>query len=136
MSARLLWMEVRRNERLWLFPLVVVVYRFIAVPLPPFDGQAIEGTARFWPESSMVARNAVGLLTPITGATAAWAASREHRRGMEDLIATTPRPAMGRNLTQIGATALLGLSAFGVLAAVILGRTAMSTTWGGLISRC
>ncbi|MGH2561583.1 MAG: hypothetical protein ACRDJH_21155 [Thermomicrobiales bacterium] len=131
MSARLLWMEVRRNERLWLFPLVVVVYGFFAVPLPPLDGQMFDGTATFWPQSSVLVRNAVALLAPVSGAVAAWAASREHRRGMEDLIATTPRPEMVRNLTQLGATALLGLSAFGVLAAVSLGRTATRATWDG-----
>ncbi|MGH2531091.1 MAG: hypothetical protein ACRDJW_02180 [Thermomicrobiales bacterium] len=125
MSGRLLWIEVRRNDLLLLFPVVVALYGFVAWE------SVLVHSVLFWAENSVWARNSIVLLGPFAGAVAAWMAGRERRRGLDDLIATTPRPALIRDLTIVAATSLLGIMAYVVIAVGILGRTATRASWDG-----
>ncbi|MGH2558486.1 MAG: hypothetical protein ACRDJH_05425 [Thermomicrobiales bacterium] len=125
MNGRILWIELRRNELLLLFPVVMLLYGFGTWE------SVLNLSVVFWVENSVEARNSVALLGPFAGVVAAWMTGRDRRRGLDDLIATTPRPALSRDLTVWAATALLGIAAYAVVAAVILGRTALRASWDG-----
>jgi uncharacterized membrane protein HdeD (DUF308 family) len=58
-------------------------------------------------------------------------AGREHRRGMTDLAASTPRDPWLRSLTTLAATAGWALLVYGTLTVVVLVVTATQATWGG-----
>ncbi|MGH2558485.1 MAG: hypothetical protein ACRDJH_05420 [Thermomicrobiales bacterium] len=125
MSGRLLRIELRRNELLLIFPVVVVLYGFFT-----WDG-VLRHSILFWADGSIESRNVIALLGPFSGAVAAWMAGRNRRRGLDELIATTPRPALGRDLTICAATAILGIAAYAAAAVAVLGWTAPRTSWDG-----
>lgn len=125
MSGRLLRIELRRNELLLIFPVVIALYGFFT-----WEG-VLHNSILFWADGSIEARNAIALLGPFAGAVAAWMASRDRRRGLDELIATTPRPALGRDLTICAATAILGIAAYAAAAVAVLGWTAPRTSWDG-----
>lgn len=127
-TGRLLWIETRRNIGFWAFPVLAglawLTWRI---------SQGTEGHTgvALWPQTSIDIAFAVGLIGPAAGGLAAWVAGRDRRRGLDDLLATTPAPVTRRDLTLLGATTLWVLLAY-VAAGVYQGvLTAREATWGG-----
>lgn len=121
--TRLLRIEARRNTLLPLLPLCVVL--LYLTPL----AQHLEPVA-LWTDRSTDLQSAVLTFAPFTAATAAWMASREHRRTMDDLLVSTPRSPWRRWLATWTATcgwAVLCYAAFGI---AFFSITAVQATWG------
>jgi hypothetical protein len=124
-AARLLRLELRHNAMLWMTPVAVALFWFIALP-------KIMATPPLWyPRASNL--QSVALLafaSPVAGA-AAWMGSREYRRRTTDLVNITARPRPARLLATWAATAGWALVAYGACVAVVYGVTARQATWGG-----
>ncbi len=122
MSGRLLAIECRRTIGPWLLPFMVALPWFSAGsnPLPTW----------FWAESSVVVRDAALYIGPLIAGAAAWMAGRERRRGLGDLLATTPRHRWSRTLTLWAATAVWGLLAYAVFGLYVIAQTATRAMWG------
>lgn len=123
-TLRLLRIEARRSLGLWLLLAAPILIWFAFL-------QGLPRVAPLWFETSVMVRNLVTFAGPLLAGAAAWMAGRDRRRGIEDLLATTPRPAFARTLaTWAGATA------WGVLIYVAIGGGIMAlswlrATWGG-----
>ena len=129
-TGRLFWIETRRSAGLWAFPILAGLAGLAWLTLNSESGEPVA----LWPEASVGIGLAVTFVGPAAGGLAAWAAGRDRRRGLEDLLATTPAPAARRELTLLTATALWALLAY-LVAAVVLGiLTAREATWGGPVA--
>src|SRR5262249_61483105 len=73
----------------------------------------------------------VELLGPFAAAAAAWTASREHRRRMTDLLASTTRNPYLRTLAAWLVSLGWMVAFYVALAAAYLSITATQATWGG-----
>lgn len=124
MSGRLLRLELRRNVLPVLLPVLVLLLAVspIARHLRP---------VALWYDRSGDLQSSLQVIGTITAAAAAWMAGREHRRGMTDLVGSTPRDPWTRSLTTLAATAGWAVLVYAVLAVVILTVTATQATWGG-----
>src|SRR5690348_1947585 len=124
-AARLLRLELRHNAMLWLVPVAVALFWFIAL-------RKIMAPPPLWyPRASNM--QSVALLvfaSPVAGA-AAWMGSREHRRRTTDLVNITARPRPARLLTTWAATTCWALVAYLACVAVVYAATAQQATWGG-----
>jgi hypothetical protein len=123
--ARILRMEIRHSAFVWSIPLLAVL--FVYDPFRTASGYADLWTLRssvilnkFWPDC-----------VPFTAGFSAWAGSREGRRNVGDLLATTVRPAWTRQLFSLLGTLAWVLAAFLAGVAVLYVRTAQLATWGG-----
>ncbi len=123
--ARILRMEIRHSTFVWGLPLLVVLFIFdpfrtaTAYPdLWPLRATVILN--KFWPDC-----------VPFTAGFAAWAGSREGRRRVFDLLATTARPAWTRQLCSFGGTLAWVLAVFLAGVAAVYVKTATTATWGG-----
>lgn len=123
MNSSLLRIELRRNTVLLLLPLLAVL-----VGLSP-AWRHLSALA-LWPYRSFDLQTALQGAAPVFAGTAAWMAGRERRRGMSDLLATTPCSPWTRLLATWTATALWGLLFYLAVGAVVLGVTAVQATWG------
>ena len=122
MSGRLLTIETRRTIAWWLLPLMVALPYLFTRDNPLF--------AWFWSDSSVLVRDAIVFSGPFSAGAAAWMAGRERRRGTEELVATTPRPAWSRQLTLWAATTAWGLLAYLLFGAYVVAATARHDAWG------
>ncbi len=120
---RLLRVEARRNPGLWLFPLVAIMIVYTTTETLPKG-------IRLWPETSVSLRETIVLVGPLAGGLAAWAAIRDRRRGIEELLATTPRPAAVRSLANWGATTAWYVLAYLVAATSIFVWVYLDGVWG------
>jgi hypothetical protein len=75
---------------------------------------------KFWPDMVVFAAG-----------FSAWAGSREGRRNVGDLLATTARPAWTRQLCSLAGTAFWVMAAFLAGVIVLYVRTSQQATWGG-----
>lgn len=123
MSAHLLRIELRRNTVLLLLPVLAAL-----AGLSP-AWRHLSALA-LWPARSIDAQTALQGVAPLFAGTAAWVAGRERRRGMADLLATTPRSPWARLLAAWAATTLWGVLLYLLIVAVLLGVTAAQATWG------
>jgi hypothetical protein len=124
-AARLLRMEIRHSAFVWCLPLLVVLFIY-----DPYRTAA--GYPALWPVRSTVVLNKFWPDMVIFAAGfSAWAGSRDGRRNVGDLLATTARPAWTRQLCSLAGTAFWVAAAFlaGVIALYV--RTAQQATWGG-----
>ena len=122
---RILRMEIRHSTFVWGLPLLVVLFIFdpfrTATAYP--DLWPLRATVvlnKFWPDC-----------VPFTAGFAAWAGSREGRRRVFDLLATTARPAWTRQLCSFGGTLAWVLAVFLAGVAAVYVKTATTATWGG-----
>lgn len=122
MSARLLLIEARRSPGLW---------ALLALPIWLWLNRDLARAAPFWFETSLIARNAAGVIGPILGGMSAWIAGRESRRGLGDLLATTPHPHLARRLTTWGGAVAWGVLGYLVIGVLALGAGWSRATWGG-----
>jgi hypothetical protein len=121
----LLGLELRRNAMLWMLPVSVALFWFIAYrkvsALPPFwDLRA----------RTMQSDGLVDFVLPVVGA-AAWTGSREGRHYMVDLVTGTARPQVARQLAAWAATAFWAVVGYLACAGVLYGVTARHVSWGG-----
>ena len=123
-TLRLFWIETRRSAGLWCFPFLVLLAWFAA-------GQEARSGVTLWTATSQQIAFALILAAPAAGGLAAWTAGRDRRRRIEDLLQTTPRPALQRDLAGLGASAAWTLAAC-LAVGISLGQVAFrNATWGG-----
>ncbi len=122
MNGRLLLIEARRS---------VGLLALLAVPVWFWLNRNLSQAAPFWFETSLIVRNATGAIGPILGGAAAWMAGRESRRGLHDLLATTPQPQLTRRLTTMLGATVWGLLGYLLVGAVVLAFGWSRATWGG-----
>jgi len=124
MSVRLLTIEARRNVGLWFFPVILLISWWLL--------SAWGWIAFLWESTNQqLQASVVPFGAPAIAGAAAWMAGRDRRRGIQDLLATTPRHDTERLLTLWASTALWGVLAYAAFAAYMMGRTALSATWAG-----
>lgn len=119
--------ETRRSVALLLSPLILAVAWWMA-----WNGMygTMPRDIYLWQETSRVVKDSILQIGPLVAGLSAWAAGRNRRRGMEDLLASTPRPVFRRDLTTWGGVALPAVAVY-VLLIVLLGiPTALYATWG------
>jgi hypothetical protein len=117
--------ETRRSTALWLTPAMLALAWIVF-------HQRYTGTfAVAWSDRSMAVRDVAQPLWPLIGGAAAWMAARQRRRGMAELVSTTPYPAWWREATTWVGTVTWGVLAYLLVASVILLATWTQATWGG-----
>lgn len=119
----LIWIEFRRSIGLLIFPLLVAVGWLVS-------GDVMYEEAYVWLDTSAGVRSTTIVLGPIIGGVAAWVAGRNGRRGMNDILSTTPYSTVSRDLGVWVGTALWGLGAYALLALVLGALTWWNATWG------
>lgn len=95
---RLFRIEARRNLGLWVFPFAVIAVWYLSAE-ERADGIWL------WPDISVSIEGTLAVVGPMAAGLAAWTASRNRRRGTEELLATTPYPAASRDFAAWFATA-------------------------------
>jgi hypothetical protein len=122
--GRVLRMEIRHSAFLWVIPLIAILFFYdpyrTASGYP--DLWSIRSTVvlnKFWPDIVIFAAG-----------FAAWSGTREGRRNVTDLLATTARPAWARQLCSLAGTAFWVLAAFLAGTAVLYVTTSQAATWG------
>lgn len=125
MSAafRLFVIESRRTFALWLVP-VIVAASWLIVGGPITTGIAL------WVDVSVAILNSVIFAGPMIAGAAAWMAGREERLSMSELLGTTPRSAIVRDLASWSATAFAGVVAYGVIVLYVAAMTMSKPSWG------
>jgi hypothetical protein len=125
MSAafRLFAIESRRTFALWLVP-VIVAASWLVVSDPITTGIAL------WVDVSVAILNSVIFAGPLIAGAAAWMAGREQRLAMGELLGTTPRPAIARDLASWSATASAGVVAYGLVVLYVAAMTMTRPSWG------
>jgi hypothetical protein len=125
LAARMLRMEIRHSAFVWCLPLLIVLFIY-----DPYRTAA--GYPALWPVRSTVVLNKFWPDMVIFAAGfSAWAGSREGRRNVGDLLATTARPAWTRQLCALAGTAFWVAAAFLAGVIVLYVRTSQQATWGG-----
>ncbi len=115
--------EARRNLGLLLFPLVAALVVYTAFETLPKG-------IWLWSATSSSLQGALILVGPLAAGVAAWVASRDKRRGTEELIALSPRPMFQRDLMLWAATTAWLCLAYTLAAAVLLFLNYLGATWG------
>ncbi len=119
----LLRIEFRRSFCLWLFPFMAAALAWVVYePLP--------AGVWLWTETVWSLQSSLILFGPLVGGLAVWVAGREMRRDTGDLLSTTARPGVLRDLALWAATAAWCVLAYGVVAAAFLLLTLRNATWG------
>lgn len=126
MSGRLLRIELRRNAAWMLLPLLAALL-WVASPY----GRALRAPVALWSSRSIGLQTSLQVIGPFVAGMAAWMASREARRGLGDLLASTARGWWSRRLAVLAATAAWSLALYLAAGAVLFGLTAREATWGG-----
>jgi hypothetical protein len=126
MIARLLRIELRRNTMWMLLPLLAALL-WAASPY----GRGLKAPVVLWSSRSLAMQGTLQVLGPFAAGFAAWMASRETRRNLIDLLATTARSRWARQRTVLVASAAWGLVFYVVAGAILFALTARQATWGG-----
>ena len=126
-TSRLFYLELRRSPALLAIP-VLIGLALLAWYLFQQDEQHV---SFHWPNASEDIGVAAIFLGPAAGGLAAWAAGRDRRHGLGDLLRTTPRPAVSREINLLSATTAWIVVAYAA-AGISLGvATALKADWGG-----
>jgi hypothetical protein len=125
LTGRLMRLEARRNAMLLMLPPVIALFLFdtyrTAVGLPPF-----------WALRSMtVELDGVRDFAAPMAAAAAWMGTRDRRRRVTELMATTAWPRWTARLASWAATTTLAITAYLVCVAGVYIATARQVSWGG-----
>ncbi|MCW2879620.1 MAG: hypothetical protein JWQ95_3720 [Sphaerisporangium sp.] len=121
---RLLGIEVRRNAVPPLLPVLALLTWMSPI------GRHLVPVA-LWPDRSTDLQSLIMGVGPAVAGAAAWMASREHRRGMADLLASTPTNRWVRAMVTWGATTAWAALFYATAGAVVFAITATQATWGG-----
>lgn len=92
MAGRVFWIEVRRSAARWAALVSLPLVLFASGDLGRGSGVVASGH-----------RQALVLFVPLALGIGAWQARRDRRSRMEELLATTPRPAQHRRLVTVAA---------------------------------
>jgi hypothetical protein len=124
-AARLLRLEFRHSAMLWVSPVAIALFWFLAF-------RKITAMPPLWNvrATSMQTDAVVTFACPVAGA-AAWMGSREARRHTTDLVGITARPRWARLLPTWAAATCWALVAYLACVAVLYGITAQQAAWGG-----
>ncbi len=124
-AARLLRIELRRTPA-WLPLPALTVLLGLASPY----GRALRAPVALWSARSLALPGALQVIGPFVAGIAAWAASREARRQLTDLLTTSPRSPLARRLATWAAATAVGLAFYGLAAGFIFAATAWQDAWG------
>ncbi len=122
-TTMMLRIEARRSVGLLFFPVLVLATFWVAREYLP-NGVAL------WTATAYAGKQTVIFLGPLMAGLAAWTAGRNGRRGIDELLASTPRSAASRDLTTWAAVALWGVLAYAGTVAVLSMITYPRATWG------
>jgi hypothetical protein len=119
----LLRLELRRNVMPLLLPALVIllVLSPIARNLTP---------VALWPDRSTDLQSTIQVFGPFACGAAAWMASRERRRDVQDLVASTPYDPWRRTMVTWLATTGWALACYLAVGVVFFVVTAYEVTWG------
>ncbi|HVB64735.1 MAG TPA: hypothetical protein VNE17_08380, partial [Nitrolancea sp.] len=121
-TTRLVWIEFRRNVGIWFAPIIVLVAWFLLKETRVW-------VSFLWPDTNdLLPRVLIPFASPAIAGAAAWMAGRDRRRGIDDLVETTPMPEFARRLHLLAATALWAILAYLVFGGYMFGRTALQAT--------
>ncbi len=123
-AARLLRTEIRHSAYVWVLPLLAILFIF-----DPF--RTANGYPYIWTIRASVVPHMLPDFLPFAAGFSAWTGSREGRRRIGDLLATTARSAWTRQFFALAGTLFWVVASFLAAVAVLYVRTAMITTWGG-----
>lgn len=127
----MLRIESRRSIGLLCFPLLFAAAWWIASRGGMYAETFGPERFRLWLDTSKAVRDTVLFTGPLVAGLSAWMASRNKRRGMGELLSVTPRPSALRDLTIWAGTALWGMAAYTLIAAIFCLLTWRYATWGG-----
>jgi len=123
-GLRLFTIETRRNAGLWLFPVLVGLAWYAGHERYP-DGVTL------WIDVSFGIGMGMVLAALAAGGLAAFMAGRNRRRGMSELLATTPQSPAVREVSLWASTAIWGILAYLSVGAYFLVDGVRHATWGG-----
>lgn len=123
-TLRLFTIEARRSIALWFFPLMALAAAWYANDRLTPVGVAL------WRQSSAQIGETLIILAPLMSGVAAWAAGRDRRRGIDDLLETTPRPIAQRVLAGWGSLVLWGVLAYIVVGVLVIAVSLRDDAWG------
>jgi hypothetical protein len=122
---RITVIEARRSSMPLMLPLAAALFWFDAV-------RSGQGLPPVWTQrASILPDHVLPDLGPISAGWAAWAATREHRRGMLDLAESTAYPRWLRLLSGWAGALAWTLLAYAACTATVYVLAARVTTWGG-----
>ncbi len=126
-ALAVLRIETRRGVVLFLSPLILAAAWFMS-------WYGMYGTMPrdiyLWQETSRVVKDSILTVGPLVAGLSAWAAGRNRRRGMGDLLSTTARPAASRDLLTWAGVALPCVAVYAGLIVVLGIPTSLNSTWG------
>ena len=124
MSGRLLRIELRRTIAFLLaLPMFLLAWQTL--------GGWFDQPIVLWPDLSVAVGQGATLIGPVLAGAAVWMAGRERRRGLTELLDTTPRAPFARLLAMLIGTLGWGVLAYGMFVIGALLWTARRATWGG-----
>jgi hypothetical protein len=122
-SLRLFAIEARRSTAIWFVPVALAITWYIG-------RQSHANEVTLWSKTSAQAGQALIVLGPLISGLAAWIASRDRRRGIEDLLETTPKSQACRHLLGFWSTVGWGLLAYVAAVSAVFAMTYRAATWG------
>ena len=125
-SSRLFLIELRRSTALLAIP-VLIGLALLAWYLFQQDEQHV---SYHWPDASEDIGVAAIFLGPAAGGLAAWAAGRDRRHGLGDLLQTTPKPPISREINLLSATTAWIVVAYAIAGLSLGVTTALKAAWG------
>jgi hypothetical protein len=125
MNIGLVRIEARRSTALWLTPVMA------ALAWITFQQRYAGTLGVAWSDRSMAIRDIAQPIWPVVAGAAAWLAGRRQRRGMAELLSTTPYPAWWRELSAWVGAVTWGVLVYLLIASVILIVTWNQASWGG-----
>lgn len=135
-TGRLVRLEARRSVMLLLLPLLALLFWFDAY-------RAVMATPPYWALRGIVMQKHIVLdLVPLLAGVAAWAGSRDGRRGTGELVTATSRPRWIVRGSAWAATTAWGVLAYLICVAVLYGSTAAQHApgrpawWPALVGLC
>jgi hypothetical protein len=124
LAGRILRMEVRHSGFLWVIPLIAILFIY-----DPY--RTASAYPALWPLRSTVVLNKFWPdLVIFAAGFSTWSGTREGRRNISDLLATTARPAWTRQLCSLVGTAFWVVVTFLVGTVVLYVATSSAATWG------
>lgn len=121
---RLARIETRRSLGFWAVPILIVATWFA-------NRQSFDDGVTLWVRTSAAIGFNLLVIGPLIGGLAAWEAGRERRRNLGDLLQTTPRPAISRDLGRWAAVTTWGMVAYLLFGAYQFIEALREATWGG-----
>jgi hypothetical protein len=128
--TRLLRIEIRRSALLPLLPVMAAALWFT----PLIQHLRHLGPVALWIDRSTELQSAIQIIGPFTAAAAAWTASRERRRAMTGLLASTPLAPWRRWTVTWAATGAIAAAFYACLGLAVFAVTSPEATWGHLIA--